>query len=242
MVENFKCTDIFVLQYNVTTFSNIHKMSKFQFFHFHSPCRNAISSKVFNEFLKIFFWLKYEESGYYGMKIWIAHIFWFCHRNVTTFSNIQKMYKFQFFPLDSPSRNAISSKVFNEFSKTFFLAERWWRSGYCGWKFQVHRNFGFAIETLPLSQPPQYVKIKIFPFTRSQQKCFIFKSFLRIFKIIFLTWTMRKVAIVVENFKCHKIFWFCNSNATHFPTSREWKNFNFSFTLSQQKCYIFKSI
>ena len=44
-------------------------------------------------------------------------------------------------------------------------------AGYCGWKFQVRRYFGFAIATLPLFQHPENVKISIFPFTLSQQKC-----------------------------------------------------------------------
>ena len=48
--------------------------------------------------------------------------------------------------------------------------------GYCGWKFQVHRHFGFAIATLPLFQHPENVIISIFPFTLSQQKCYILKN------------------------------------------------------------------
>ena len=58
--------------------------------------------------------------------------------------------------------------------KNFFSADQ--EGGYCGWKFQVRRDFGFAIATLPLFQHPENVKISIFPFTMSQQKCCIFKS------------------------------------------------------------------
>ena len=96
------------------------------------------------------------------VKISSAQKFWVCNKRVTTFSNIQKMYKFQFFPLHCPGRNAMSSKLVNEFSKTFFSLKDD-EGGYCGWKFQVHRYFGFPIETLPLSQPPQNVKISIYP-------------------------------------------------------------------------------
>ena len=128
-------------------------MEKFQFLPLPCPTRNAIYSKVFNEFSKTFFRLKEAEGGYCG---WKFHV----HRH---------------FALPCPSSNAIYSKVFNEFSKTFFRLQEA-EGGYCGWKFHVHRHFAFAITTLPLFQHPENVKISIFPFRRSQQKCWIFKS------------------------------------------------------------------
>ena len=83
--------------------------------------------------------------------------------------------KISIFPITLPGRNAISSNVFNEFSKTIFLLKDE-EGGYCGWKFQVHRYFGFARATLQLFQHPENVKISICPFTLSQQKWYIFKS------------------------------------------------------------------
>ena len=82
------------------------------------------------------------------------------------------MKKFQFLALYCPGRNAISPVVFNEFSKTFLSKN----GGYCGSKFQVHRYFSFAIATLRLFQHPENVKISIFPFTLSKQKCHISSS------------------------------------------------------------------
>ena len=67
------------------------------------------------------------------------------------------------------------------------------------------------------------------------------QKYLTNFQKRFFGWKMRKVVIVVENFKCTDIL-VLQYNGTNFPTSRKCKNFNFSFTLSQQKCYIFKSI
>ena len=82
------------------------------------------------------------------------------------------MLKFQFFLLNCTSRNAISSEVFNEFSKSFFsLKEE--EPGYCGAKFQAHKYFGSAIATIQLFQHLENVKISIFPFTQSEQKCHI---------------------------------------------------------------------
>ena len=116
------------------------------------------------------------------------------------------MYKFQFFPLHCPSRNAISSKVFNEFSKTFF----WLKDdegGYCGWKFQLHRYFGFAMATLQLFQHPENVKISIFPLHCPSRNAISSKVFNE-FSKTFFGWKMRKVAIVVENFNCTEMFGF----------------------------------
>ena len=58
VVDNFKGSGILVLQWQRYNFSNIQKMYKFQFFPLHCPSRNAIFSKVFNEFSENFFWLK----------------------------------------------------------------------------------------------------------------------------------------------------------------------------------------
>ena len=138
------------------------------------------------------------------LKISCARIFWFCNSNVTTFPKSRKCKNFNFPLYTVPSRNAISSNVFNEFSKTFFW-QKDVEGGYCGWKSLVHRDFGFAVATLQLSKHPENVKIWIFSFTLSQQKCCIFKTVLNEFSKTFFGWKKRKVAIVVENFLCTDI-------------------------------------
>ena len=160
------------------------------------------------------------------LKISSVQTFCFFSSNVTTFPSSRKCKNFNFPPLHCPSRNAIYSKVFNEFSKTFFCLKDT-EGGYCGWKFQVYRHFAFGIATLPLFQQPENVKISIFPFTLSQQKCYIFKSIQRIFKNFLFPerWERWLLWLKISN---AQIFWFCNSNVTTFPTSRKCKNFNFS--------------
>ena len=113
-----------------------------------------------------------------------------------------------------------------------------------GWKFLVHRDFGFAIATLQLFQNRENVKISIFPFKLSREKCYIFKSILRIFKNILFA-----ERIVVEEWwllwlkiSCAQRFWFCNSNVTTFQTRENVKISISPFTMSPQKCHIFKSI
>ena len=160
--------------------------------------------------------------------------------------------KISIFPLHCPSRNAISSEVFNEFSKpVFWLKDE--DGGYCGWKFQVHRYFGFAIATLPLFQHPENVKISIFPFTLSQQKCYIFfKNFfwLKDKEGGYCGWKFQQKFwfsnrnVTSRRYPCisafARIFWFCN-NVTTFPTSRKCKNFNFSlYTVPAEMLYLQK--
>ena len=178
-------------------------MYKFQFFPLHCPSRNAISSKVFNEFSKTFFRLKDEEGGYCGWKFQLHTNFGFAIESLPLTQHPQNV-KISIFPLHCPRRNAISSKLFNEFSKTFF----WLKDdegGYCGWKFQLHRYFGFAMATLQLFQHPENVKNSIFPFTLSKQKCGISSKLFNEFSKTIFGWNMRTVAILVENFKCTAI-------------------------------------
>ena len=109
---------------------------KISIFPLHCISRNAIFSKVLKEFSKSFFWLKDEEGGYCGQN-WHVHSHFPLAIATWPLSNIQKMKNFNFFPLHCPSRNAITSKVFNEFPKNF-----------CAWKMRkvaiVVENFKFT--------------------------------------------------------------------------------------------------
>ena len=134
--------------------------------------------------------------------------------------------KISIFPFRLSQQKCCISKLFNEFSKTFFWLKDE-EGGYCGWKSQVHRHFAFAIASLPLFQHPENVKISIFPFRLSGQKCCIFKSISRNFKNFLLAerWGSWLLWLKISSVP---IFWFCNSNVATFPTSRKCKNFNFS--------------
>ena len=127
--------------------------------------------------------------------------------NVTTFPTSWKCKNFNFWHLHSPGRNGISPEVFNEFSKTFFsLKEE--KGDYCHWKFQVHRHFRFPIgnvTTFPTSQ-----KCKNFNFSLYTvlAEMLYLQKYLTNFQKLFFRWKKRKLAIVVENFKCTDILVF----------------------------------
>ena len=105
---------------NVNTFPSSRKCEKFQFFPLHYPNRNAISSKVLNVFLKTFSRLKEKEGGYCGCKFQVHRYFGFATATLPLFQHPEECKNFNFSLYNCPSRNAISSKVFNECSKTFF--------------------------------------------------------------------------------------------------------------------------
>ena len=108
--------------------------------------------KYLMNFQKLFLWLKDEECGYFGAEnLLCTDILVLQYSNVTTFPKSRKCKNFNFSLYTVPARNVISSKVFNEFSKTFSSLKDE-EGGYCGWKFLVDRDFGFAIATLQLSK------------------------------------------------------------------------------------------
>ena len=134
-----------------------------------------MSSKVFSEFSRTLFWLKDEERGYCGWRIWSAQIFWFCNRNFTTFPTFSTCKNFDFSHYTVPAEMLYLQKCLTNFQETFIWLNDEER-GYCGWKFEMYRHFSVAIATLQLFQHPENIKISIFPITLSQQKCHIFKS------------------------------------------------------------------
>ena len=138
------------------------------------PAKMLYLQKYLTNFQKLFF---AERWGRWllWLKISIAQIFWFCNSNVTTFPTSRKCKNFNFSLYTVPAEMLYLQKYLTNFQKLFFWLKDE-EGGYCGWKFQLHRYFGFAIATLQLFQHPENVKISIFPFTLSQQKCYIFKS------------------------------------------------------------------
>ena len=104
----------------------------------------------------------------------------------------------------------------------------------------MHRDFEFAIATLQLFQNLENVKISIFSFTLSQQKCYIFKCISQIFKNILLAERWKRWLLWMK-ISFAQIFWFCNSNVKTFPKSRKCKIWIFSlYTFPREMLYLQK--
>ena len=148
------------------------KISIFPFTLFQQKCH--ISSKYLTNFLEVFFRWKKRNMAIV-VKIARAQMFWFCNRNVTTFPTSRKCKNFNFFLYTVPAEMLYLHKYLTN-SQNLFLRVKEEKRGYCGWKFQVHRYFGFAIATSLLFQPPENVKNLIFSLTQSRQKSYISRS------------------------------------------------------------------
>ena len=160
---------------NVTTFPTSRKCKNFNSSLYTVPAEMLYFRQVFNEFSKNFFCAERRWRLLLWLKISRIQIFWFCNGNVTTFPTSRKCKNFNSSLYTVPAEMLYFRQVFNEFSKTFFRLKDD-EGGYCGWKFQGDRYFGFGMATLQLFQHAENVKISILPFTLSQQKCYIFES------------------------------------------------------------------
>ena len=161
-----------------------------------------ISSKVFTELFKNFlFDLKIRKAAYCCWEFQVRRHFAFAIATLPLFQHPENV-KISIFPIiQCPSRNAVSSKVFNEFSKIFFWLKDE-EGGYSGWKFQEHRCFGFPLATLPLFLHPENVKISIIPVYTIPGEMLYLQKYLTNFQKLSFGWKTRKLAIVDENFKC----------------------------------------
>ena len=182
---------------NFSTFPTSRKWKNFNFSHYPVPAEMLYLQKYLTNFQKLFFWLKDKERRYTGWKFEMHRHYSFAIATLQLFQHSEHV-KFQLFPLHCPSRSPISSKAFDEFSKTFFYLKDKERR-YCGLKFKMQRHFSFAIATSQFLQHPENVKISIFSLMLCLQK------YLTNFQKLFFGWKMRNVAILVKNFKCTDI-------------------------------------
>ena len=135
--------------------------------------------KYLTNFQKLFFrWKKSKVA--IGVVNFKAQTISFSNGNVTIFPTSRNCKNFNFPLYTVPAEMLYLQKYLTNFQKLFF---RWKKrkvtiviGNYRGWKFQVHRHFRFPKATLQLFQHPKNVKISIFPFTLSWQKCYISRS------------------------------------------------------------------
>ena len=135
----------------------IWPIDKFEIFHFqpvNCPSKNPRSLKLFNRFSKTLLQLIRIESRHLDRKFHVKGYFTFA----MTRWKLSPTTKFEishFQPVNCPSKNTISPKVFNRYSKTF-LHLKWVESGHLGRKFQVRRYFTFAMARWKLSPSKRF--------------------------------------------------------------------------------------
>ena len=146
-----------------------------------------------------------EEGGYCRWKFQVHRYFGFAIATLQIFQHPENV-KISIFPLHCPSRNAITSKVFNEFSKKFFLDERWGR--WLLWlKISSAQSFWFCkIATWPLFQHPGKWKISIFPVHCPAEMLYL-QKYLTNFKKLFFAGRGGRLLLCLK-ISSAKIFWF----------------------------------
>ena len=124
---------------------------------------------------KTFFAWKMMKVAIVSWKFQGLRYFSFAMATLQHFPTSRKCKNFNYSLYTVPAEMLYLRKYLTNSQNTFFV----WKideGGYCGWKFQGHRSFGFAVATLQIFQHPENVKIPILPFTLSQQKCYVFES------------------------------------------------------------------
>ena len=121
-------------------------LTRFEISHFqpvNCPSKNPISPKVFWPIFQIFASSHKCWKTAFGPKILGAQVFYFCNgRWKLRPSTIFEISHFQ--PVNCRSKNPISPKVFDRFSKTLLHLIRV-ETGYLGRKFHVSRYFSFEM-------------------------------------------------------------------------------------------------
>ena len=184
---------------NATHFPTARECKNFNFSLYTVPAEMLYLQKYSTNFQKLFFGRTMRKVAIVVKNFNCTEV-WFCNGNVTTFPTSGKCKNFNFSLYTVAPEMLYLQKYLTWIFKNVFFGRMIEEGGYCGWKLQMHRCFGFAITTLQLFQHPENVKISIFPFTLSPAKMPCLQKCLTNFQKLSFGWKMRKVAIVVENF------------------------------------------
>ena len=137
-VECFWCAGILLLQWQGENFAHGQHLKFCNFQPVPCASKNPISPEVFNRFSKSLPQLDDVESGNLGGKFQVYRYLTFAmSRWKLCASTTFEIFHFQ--PVHCASKNPISPKVLNRFSKFLPQLEDV-ESGHLGGKFQVHRN------------------------------------------------------------------------------------------------------
>ena len=224
---------------NVTTFPTSRKCKNFNFSLHTVPAEMLYLQRILRIFIN-FFSRERRRRCLLWWKISSAQIFWFCHSNDTSFPTSRKCKNFNFSLYTVPAEMLYLQKYLTKFQKLFLAERRWW---WLLWlKISSAQIFWFCnsnVTTFPTSR-----KCKNFNFSLHTvpAEMLYLQKYLTNFLILFFRWKKRKVAIVVENFKVHRYFGFAIATLQLFQHPENVKISIFPFTLSQQKCYISRSI
>ena len=197
--------------------------------------------KVFNRFSKSFASARRCWGWAFGWKVSGAKVFYFCNGKVKSLRHRQHLKFCRFQPVHCASKNPISPKVFNRFSKSLPELEDV-EGGHLGGKFQVRRYFTFAMARWKLCASTTFEILPLSTCTLCQQKSHISKSIQPIFEIFA---SARRCWGRAFGWKVSgaRVFYFCNGKVKTLGIEQHLKFWPLSTcSLCQQKSHISKSI
>ena len=154
-----------------------------------------------------------------------------------SFAHRQHLKVCNFQPVHCASKNPISPKVFNRFSKSFPQHEDC-EGGHLGGKLQVRRYFTFAMARWKLCPSTKFESLPCSPCTLCKKKSYISKGIQPIFEIFssarrFWVWTFGwKVSGA-------QVFYFCNGKVKTLPIDNIWKFATFNlYTVPAKILYL----
>ena len=144
--------------------------------------QKSYTTKSIQLIFEIFAWARRCWGWAFGWNVSGAEVFYFCNGKVKTL-RIENIWNFADFQhVHCASKNPISRKVFNQFSKSLPQLENI-ESGHLGGKFHVRRYFTFAIARRKLCASTTFEILPLSTFTLCQQKPYTSKSIQPIFEI-----------------------------------------------------------
>ena len=146
----FQVRRYLILQWRVGNFAHRQHLKFCNFQPVHCASKNPITPKLFNRISKSLHQLEDVEDGHSSGKFQMRRYFTFAiarwklaHRQHLKFCLFQHVH--------CGSKNPISPKVFNRFSKSLHQLEDV-DCGHLDWKFQLHRDFSCAMARSKLGQ------------------------------------------------------------------------------------------
>ena len=205
-VESFRCAGILLLQWqgeilridtiwNFATFNLYTVPAKILYLQrYSSDFRNlSVSSKM----LKVGIWVESFRCAGILLLQWRGE----------NFAHQQNFKFWHFQPVHCASRNPISPKVFNWFSKSLPQLEDV-DCGHLGGKFQVRTYFIFAMARWKLCASTTFEIFALSTCTLCKQKILYLQRYSTNFRNLRLSSKMLTVAIWVESFRCARVFAF----------------------------------
>ena len=201
-VESFRSPGILLLQWQGENFAH---RTTFEILPL-STCtlcgqKSNASPKAFNRFSKYLPPLEDVEGGTFVWKVSGAQVFYFCNGKVKTL-HIDDIWNFaNFQPVHCGSKNPVSPKAFNRFSKSLPQLEDV-EGGHLGGKFPVRRCFTFKMGRLKLRAMNKIWNFATFNLHTVPAKTQYLQRYSTDFRNLCLSSKMLRVDIWVESFRC----------------------------------------